>query len=143
MRVPRLSRAARWGYYKFCRKTGELAQAIGAYLYDPDRAVCRAVIGATGGRPIVFTDTKSLFGGSAPGEAAIDRKAAEQAMAAQGMTDPIEQQIHFACLRRAIVQAHQGRHDSGYGLTVNGRCRSRRMSNRACILRISCARHRR
>jgi len=107
VRVPRLSRAARWGYYKYCRKAGELAQAIGAYLYDPDRAVCRAVIGATGGRPIVFSDTKGLFGGSAPSEAAIDRKAAEQAMAAQGMADPIEQQIHFACLRRAIAQAHQ------------------------------------
>ena len=31
--IPRLSRPARWGYYKHCRKTGELAQAIGAYLH--------------------------------------------------------------------------------------------------------------
>ena len=107
VRIRRLSRAARWGYYKHCRKVGELAQAIGAYLHDPDHSVCRAVIGATGGRPIVFTDATALFGGGAVGEPAIDRKVAEHAMAAHGMTDPIEQQIHFACLRRAIAQAHQ------------------------------------
>lgn len=105
--IPRLSGTARWGYYKYCRKTGEFAHAIGAYLYDPDRGICRAVIGATGGRPIVLTDAKALFGGSAPREAAIDRTAVEQAMTAHGMTDPIEQRIHFACLRRAIAQAHQ------------------------------------
>ena len=46
IRVPRFSSAARWGYYKSCRKTGEFAHAIGAYLLDPDRSVCRAVIGA-------------------------------------------------------------------------------------------------
>jgi carbon-monoxide dehydrogenase medium subunit len=107
VRVPRLSRTARWGYYKYCRKTGELAQAIGAYLYDPDRAVCRAVIGATGGKPIVFADASPLFGGGAPSPAGLDRQTAEQAMTAHGMSDPIEQQIHFACLRRAIAQAHR------------------------------------
>jgi aerobic carbon-monoxide dehydrogenase medium subunit len=107
VRVPRLGRAARWGYYKHCRKTGELAQAIGAYLHDPDRAICRAVIGATGGRPILLTDAGALFGGREPCEAAIDRKAVQRAMTAHGMTDPIEQQIHFACLRRAIAQAYQ------------------------------------
>ena len=107
VRVPRLSRAARWGYYKYCRKTGELAQASGAYLFDPDRSVHRAVIGATGGKPIVFTDAAALFGGGAPGQGALDRTSAERAMTAHGMTDPVEQQIHFACLRRAIAQAHQ------------------------------------
>lgn len=107
VQIPRLSRAARWGYYKHCRKTGELAHAIGAYLHDPDRAVCRAVIGATGGKPIVFSDAGALFGGSAPGLAGLDRQAAEQAMTAHGMSDPIERQIHFACLRRAIAQAYR------------------------------------
>lgn len=107
IRIPRLSRAARWGYYKYCRKTGELAQAIGAYLFDPDRFICRAVIGATGGRPIVFTDATAVFGDGTPSQGPVDRNAVEQAMAAHGMSDPIEQQIHFACLRRAIAQAHQ------------------------------------
>ena len=107
IRVPRLSSAARWGYYKSCRKTGEFAHAIGAYLHDPDRSVCRAVIGATGGKPIVFTDARALFGGAPGAQKPIDRKLVDQAMAAHGLTDPIEQQIHFVCLRRAIAQAER------------------------------------
>lgn len=104
--IRRLSPAARWGYYKHCRKTGELAHAIGAYLHDPERGVTRAVIGATGTRPLVFGDAAGVFGGGAPG-GAIDRDFVERAMTAYGMTDPIEQQIHFACLRRAVAQAHR------------------------------------
>jgi carbon-monoxide dehydrogenase medium subunit len=104
--IHRLSPAARWGYYKHCRKTGELAHAIGAYLYDPDRSVCRAVIGATGTKPIVFTDAAALFGGGAVGNAP-DRSFVERTMAAHGMTDRVDQQIHFACLRRAIAQAQR------------------------------------
>jgi aerobic carbon-monoxide dehydrogenase medium subunit len=99
----RVSPSARWGYYKQCRKTGEFAHAIGAFFHDPEPSVCRAVIGATGSRPIVFADAASLLGGRPGGD--IDRGAAEHAMGAHGMTDPIEQQIHFVCLRRAIEQA--------------------------------------
>jgi aerobic carbon-monoxide dehydrogenase medium subunit len=101
--VPCLSPSSRWGYYKHCRKTGELAQAIGAFLCDPQRAVCRAVIGATGSRPLVFADATALFGGKSGGM--IDRALVERAMTAHGMTDLIDQQVHFACLRRAIARA--------------------------------------
>lgn len=103
--VRRLSRSARWGYYKHCRKTGEFAHAIGAFLHDPERSVCRAVIGATGSRPVVFADAASVLGGKPEG--AIDRGSVERAMTAHGMADPIEQQIHFVCLRRAIEQARR------------------------------------
>jgi carbon-monoxide dehydrogenase medium subunit len=103
--VRRLSRSARWGYYKHCRKTGEFAHAIGAFLHDPERSVCRAVIGATGSRPIVLADAAGMLGGKPEG--AIDRGSVERAMTAQGMDDPIEQQIHFVCLRRAIEQARR------------------------------------
>ncbi len=103
--VRRVSRSARWGYYKHCRKTGEFAHAIGAFLHDPEPSVCRAVIGATGSRPIVFADAASVLRGKPEGE--IDRGAVERAMMAHGMTDPIEQQIHFVCLRRAIEQARR------------------------------------
>jgi carbon-monoxide dehydrogenase medium subunit len=103
--VPRLSPNARWGYFKHCRKTGELAHAIGAYLHDPDRAVRRAVIGAIGTKPIVFGDATAMFGGKPGG--VIDRSFAERAMTEHGMSDPIEQQIHFACLRRAVEQARR------------------------------------
>ena len=103
--VRRVSPSARWGYYKHCRKTGEFAHAIGAFFFDPESSVCRAVIGASGSRPIVFVDATSLLGGKAEG--AIDRPVAEHTMRAHGMTDPIEQQVHFVCLRRAIEQARR------------------------------------
>ncbi len=103
--VRRVSRFAQWGYYKHCRKTGEFAHAIGAFFYDPESSVCRAVIGATGSRPIVFVDAANILGGKLEG--AIDRHVVEHAMSAHGMSDPIEQQIHFVCLRRAIEQARR------------------------------------
>ena len=34
VRAPRLSRSACWGYHKICRKTGEFAHAIGAFVVD-------------------------------------------------------------------------------------------------------------
>lgn len=105
IQIPRLSSAARWGYYKTCRKTGEFAHAIGVYLRDPERSICRAVIGATGGKPIVFADANALDGGgSSPG--AFDVRLARDAMTAHGLTDPIDQQIHLAALRRAIARAN-------------------------------------
>jgi carbon-monoxide dehydrogenase medium subunit len=44
IRIPKLSAKARWGWWKFTRKAGEFAQAIGAVLQDPERGVWRAVI---------------------------------------------------------------------------------------------------
>jgi len=107
VRIPRLSRNARWGYYKICRKTGELAQAIGAVLHDPERSVFRAVIGATESTPIVFSDVTSLFGGTlrAGLPAAFDAGAAARVLSAAGMTDPYDNRIHVVALKRAIDRA--------------------------------------
>jgi|APFre7841882724_1041349.scaffolds.fasta_scaffold00150_21 carbon-monoxide dehydrogenase medium subunit len=44
--VPRLSPGARWGYYKFCRKTGEFPDAAAAVVLDPGRRVARVFLGA-------------------------------------------------------------------------------------------------
>ena len=38
IRVPRFSRAARFGFHKICRKTGEFAEAIGVAVHDPEPA---------------------------------------------------------------------------------------------------------
>ncbi|MGH7617548.1 MAG: FAD binding domain-containing protein, partial [Gemmatimonadaceae bacterium] len=107
VRIPRLSRNARFGYYKICRKTGELAQAIGAILHDPDRSVFRAVFGATGSTPIVIDDAASLFGGNAlAAGSAFDSGAAARVLIAAGMTDRFDNQIHVAALKRAIDRAN-------------------------------------
>jgi carbon-monoxide dehydrogenase medium subunit len=91
VRVPKLSAAARWGYRKFCRRTGEFAEAIGGALADPARGVCRAVVGATHGAPLVLD-------GAWPDP--------EAAVAQAGMADDVyERRIHATMLRRALTDA--------------------------------------
>ena len=107
IRIPRLSASARWGYYKLSRKTGEFAYAIGAVLDDPDRGVCRAVIGAIDAKPIVLPDARPLFGGRAGADLArsFDARVADDLLQESGVADPIDRQIHVVALRRAVGQA--------------------------------------
>lgn len=104
--VPKLSASARWGYYKTCRKTGEFAHAIGAFLTDPDRGVSRAVIGATETRPFVVTDAAALIGDGRNPERVFDQDAVGKLCESRGMSDPIDRQTHVVALRRAIERAH-------------------------------------
>ena len=104
IRVPRLSPSRRWGFYKFCRKAGEFAQAIGSVLYDAERAVCRVVIGATESTPIVVPDATPLFGGRPEDGLALtfDSSHAAGLLDNKGMRDPFERQIHLVALERAV-----------------------------------------
>ena len=96
IRVPKLSARARVGYWKFCRKAGEFAQAIGAALDDPERGVARAVIGATRGAPHILADAKALF-------AKPEKQALLQAVDRAGLAaDAYNRQLHAVALRRAI-----------------------------------------
>ncbi|MEJ8823800.1 FAD binding domain-containing protein [Variovorax humicola] len=103
VRIPRLSDGARWGYHKLCRKTGEFAHAIGVVLHDPDRKVCRVVIGATEAKPIIVTDARSLFGEGRK----LDVDAAHKLLADAGLDDALDNQIHIAALKRAVDRAEQ------------------------------------
>jgi carbon-monoxide dehydrogenase medium subunit len=106
VRVPRLSPGRRFGFYKFCRKAGEYAHAIGAVLLDPERAVCRAVIGATEAAPIVVADAAWLFGGRPEDLArSFDRGLAAGLLDERGIGDPFERQIHLVALERAVRRA--------------------------------------
>jgi aerobic carbon-monoxide dehydrogenase medium subunit len=103
IKAPRLGRSARWGYHKICRKTGEFAHAIGAFVIDPDRDVCRAVIGATETRPIVIADARRIIGDGNP--ECFDARAIDELASSAGMNDPLERQTHVATLRRAVERA--------------------------------------
>lgn len=105
--VPKLSKSARWGYYKTCRKTGEFAHAIGAFMTDPDRGISRAVVGATESRPIVITEAGKIIGAGCAKRASDDFKgdAVGALLESAGLVDPLEKQTHVAALRRAIEQA--------------------------------------
>ena len=62
VRVPRRSAAARWSYRKFCRKTGEFAQALVGALHDPADGTERLVIGALDGAPRILERAGLLRG---------------------------------------------------------------------------------
>ena len=101
LRIPKLSAGARWGHYKFCRKPGEFAEAVGAVLIDPERDICRAIVGATHGAPYVIEDARFATEG-------FDSDRALAAMEAAGVADdPYERQIHHTALRRAALQLHR------------------------------------
>jgi len=81
VRIPKRSKRARYGYWKFCRKAGEFAQAIGVALHDPERNETRRVMGALEGPPQIVADTETIFG-----------------------EDPYSRQLHAVALRRAMAQ---------------------------------------
>jgi aerobic carbon-monoxide dehydrogenase medium subunit len=87
VRIPRLSPAARWGYVKACRKPGEFAHAMAAVLVD--HGVTHAVIGATGGAPIVLQGVAAMRAADLPGLDAVDahvqRVVLHRAMAQAGL----------------------------------------------------------
>ncbi|MEO8442433.1 MAG: carbon monoxide dehydrogenase, partial [Betaproteobacteria bacterium] len=98
VRIPKLSVHARWGHYKFCRKPGEFAEAIGAVLIDPDRSVCRAVIGAIRGAPHVIEAAADIA-------ERFDPERAYAAVDAAGVgDDPYERHIHYVALQRAAAR---------------------------------------
>lgn len=98
IRVPRLTSRARWGYFKFCRKPGEFADAIAAVLIDAERGVSRAVLGAIERAPHVITDVDL-------NRDPQDRECWQAAVRdAVGMDDPYRSQVCVEALRRAASQ---------------------------------------
>jgi aerobic carbon-monoxide dehydrogenase medium subunit len=90
IRIPKRSASARYGYWKFCRKAGEFAQAIGAALHDPERNETRAVIGAIDGPPHLL---KTL-------------EITDEALRAAG-NDAYSRQLHHVAFKRAVAQVSQ------------------------------------
>jgi len=96
VRVPKLSNNARWGFYKFCRKTGEFAETMSAIVVDPERGVTRVVIGATNSHPIVVSNADKLI--SVP-------EMVNDVIAESKLVDDIyEVQAHRVSFRRALQQ---------------------------------------
>lgn len=83
LRIPKRSARTRYGYWKFCRKAGEFAQAIGAALHDPERNETRMVMGALQGAPLLVRDLQP------PPEAG---------------EDAYSRQLHAVALKRALAQ---------------------------------------
>lgn len=97
IRVPALSKSARWSYRKFCRKPGEFAEALACVLLDPARDVCRVVIGATDGCPQRVDDAQNLL-------LRRDEGAVRELLADAGLSvEPYEAQLRYTMLSRALA----------------------------------------
>lgn len=97
LKIRKLSGKARWGYWKYCRKAGEFAQAIGAALDDPETGRVRAVVGAIGAAPLVLEqdEARALFD---------DPERQSVVAAARVCEDAYDRQLHAVALKRAVSQ---------------------------------------
>ena len=104
VRVPKLSAGARWGYYKFCRKTGEFPEASAAVLLDPQRRVARLFAGALDRAPQPLDSVAHAL--AAGGARAVTPEVVDAALqrAAPGL-GPVARKLRCTAVRRAIAQA--------------------------------------
>ena len=101
--IPRTTGRARFGFYKLCRKTGELAEAMGAVLVDPERRYCRVVAGAIGSKPVMLpAATRSLAANATLPE--LEALRTEIAGSTQER-DEVKQQMAAIAVRRAADRA--------------------------------------
>jgi len=101
--IPRADTGARFGFYKLCRKTGELAEAMGAVLVDPGRRYCRVIAGAVGAKPVMLpAAAQSLAATAAPAD--LEALRAEIATRT-GEHDPVKLHMAAVAVGRAIDRA--------------------------------------
>jgi carbon-monoxide dehydrogenase medium subunit len=102
--LPSYSAGMRWGYYKFCRKTGEFAEASCAAVFDPERGVARIAVGALDGAPAMLPGLASDVAGRGP--AALSETALRDAVAAVARgKDEASRQMIITVVKRCIKQA--------------------------------------
>src|SRR5690606_33819162 len=103
--VPKKLDTTRWGYYKFCRKTGEFAEASCAAYFDSATGAARIAVGALDGAPKLLDDLAARV--AEPGSSAIDRDAISSGVCAltsgQSTLDlGLRVTVDERCLRRAL-----------------------------------------
>jgi carbon-monoxide dehydrogenase medium subunit len=101
--APKLSRAGRYGYYKFCRKTGEFAEASAAAVFDPDTRSARVYLGAVRPAPVALAALAARV--AREGQSAVSGDAVATAIAeAVGDLDPVERRMAASVVTRALQQ---------------------------------------
>ena len=103
VRVPAMPQG-RWGYYKFCRKPGEFADASAAVCQVAPGSPWRLALGALDGPPLLLAALAQELG--EPGAAPLALSRLREAVAAAlPERDSIDHQLHAVCLARALEQA--------------------------------------
>jgi len=101
--VPKLSASARFGYFKFCRKTGEFPDASAAVVIDPERDAAHVYLGALSGPPQALPELARRI---AEGDlTAPSRDVAAEVVAAVHGLDAIDRHLHAGTLLRALERA--------------------------------------
>ena len=100
VRIPKLSARGRWGYSKFCRKSGEFANSIAAVVRDPARDYARVVLGAVDGPPMVLQRISKLVMAGEAGD--CERAIAEDLR--EHTFDDFHASLHAAMALRAVRQ---------------------------------------
>lgn len=101
--VPRYSPSAVWGYYKICRKVGEFADAMAAWVADPVKRYSRVVFGATAGAPVVSVRLSQQIAKTGEIPDQDDIKAELERLAPD--LDRVKQHLFAVALQRCIKQA--------------------------------------
>ena len=104
LHIPQMTTAARWGYYKFCRKTGEFAEASCAAYFEPATGSAQIVVGALDGAPVALNELAAHVaqsGVSVASDAVID--AALTASIAQ--LDILGRRMAATAVKRCLEQA--------------------------------------
>jgi aerobic carbon-monoxide dehydrogenase medium subunit len=101
--VPKLSRVGRYGYYKFCRKTGDFAEASAAAVFDPENRSARVYLGAVRPVPVSLGAIASRV--AREGKSAASGEALARAIAeAASDLDPVERRMAASVTARALQQ---------------------------------------
>jgi carbon-monoxide dehydrogenase medium subunit len=101
--IPKYPDQARWGYYKICRKTGEFADAIAAFVADPSSKYCRVVFGAVSGTPLISARLAVALAETGKAPDLCDIKA-ELAILDPELSDIKTQQLAIA-FQRCVAEA--------------------------------------
>jgi carbon-monoxide dehydrogenase medium subunit len=104
VRIPKLSKDARWGYLKLSRKAGEFASALAIVIADRGRNFWRVVLGAANGAPLVL-DSASRLVSEGGGDAMGGAVAADLDRAADRHFDEFQHRLHTIAAMRAAQQA--------------------------------------
>jgi carbon-monoxide dehydrogenase medium subunit len=102
--IPEAGPQARWGYYKFCRKTGEFAEASCAAWFDPSSKTARIAVGALDGAPRLLPQLAARI--AQQGLAGLDEAllASELAGVMQDK-DEHHRKLHGTAVTRCLAQA--------------------------------------
>jgi carbon-monoxide dehydrogenase medium subunit len=101
--IPKASSSVRWGYDKFCRKVGELADAIGAVVIDPERGYARVVAGSVGGAPLLLEKTARRLATTASAPTLAD--ILDEVGSLSPRIEAVKRQHVAVCVERAIQEA--------------------------------------